>query len=41
MKPNMTPLHVAIATTLMMPVAAIAQVDTSDWACEYCPFEDG
>jgi MtrB/PioB family decaheme-associated outer membrane protein len=37
----MSTLHVAIAATLMMPVAGFAQVDTSEWACEYCPFEDG
>ena len=33
--------RVAIATFLLAPVAAFAQVDTSDWKCEYCPFEDG
>ena len=34
-------LNAALAATLFMPVAALAQVDTSEWQCEYCPFEDG
>ena len=25
----------------LAPAAALAQVDTSGWACEYCPFDDG
>lgn len=31
----------AAAAALLAPAAATAQVDTSDWNCEYCPFEDG
>ena len=31
----------AAAAALLAPAAAMAQVDTSDWNCEYCPFEDG
>lgn len=34
-------LLTAFATTLFAPAVAIAQVDTSEWKCEYCPFEDG
>jgi len=34
-------LATAIAVTLMIPGAAFAQVDTSEWKCEYCPFDDG
>jgi hypothetical protein len=26
---------------LLAPAAALAQVDTSEWKCEYCPFEKG
>lgn len=36
-----TLLKSAVATALLAPAAAMAQVDTSDWNCEYCPFEDG
>ena len=31
----------AALAALLAPAAATAQVDTSDWKCEYCPFEDG
>jgi MtrB/PioB family decaheme-associated outer membrane protein len=31
----------AIAASLLLPAAAVAQVDTSEWACQYCPFEEG
>ncbi len=31
----------AVSTLLLAPAAAFAQVDTSEWKCEYCPFEDG
>jgi len=41
MKRNNNTLHAAMAATLLMPVTAFAQVDTSEWKCEYCPFEDG
>jgi len=34
-------LATAISSVLLAPAAALAQVDTSDWNCEYCPFEDG
>ena len=36
-----TLLASALSTVLILPAAALAQVDTSDWNCEYCPFEDG
>jgi MtrB/PioB family decaheme-associated outer membrane protein len=41
MKRNNNTLHLAITATLLLPTAALAQVDTSEWKCEYCPFEDG
>jgi len=41
MKRKNNTLHLAIATTFFLPTAALAQVDTSEWKCEYCPFEDG
>ena len=31
----------AVAFALLAPAVAWAQVDTSDWVCEYCPFEEG
>ncbi|MDJ0905690.1 MAG: MtrB/PioB family decaheme-associated outer membrane protein [Woeseiaceae bacterium] len=31
----------AAAAALLAPGAVMAQVDTSDWNCEFCPFEDG
>jgi MtrB/PioB family decaheme-associated outer membrane protein len=34
-------LHLAMLLTMCLPTAAIAQVDTSEWKCELCPFEDG
>ena len=34
-------LATAVSTVLLAPAAAMAQVDTSEWNCEYCPFEDG
>jgi MtrB/PioB family decaheme-associated outer membrane protein len=36
-----TLLTTAIVTVLLAPAAALAQVDTSEWKCEYCPFETG
>lgn len=36
-----TLLSAAVTTALLMPAAALAQVDTSDWNCEYCPFQEG
>jgi len=41
MKQKNATLHAAIAAALLLPAAAQAQVDTSEWLCEYCPFEDG
>ena len=26
---------------LLVPAVAAAEVDTSEWACEYCPFDEG
>ena len=40
MRRNKTALAAAITAAFMAP-AAYAQVDTSDWNCEYCPFEQG
>ncbi len=40
MRRNKTALAAAITAAFMAP-AAYAQVDTSDWNCEYCPFEKG
>lgn len=34
-------LRVTWLAVLLTPAAAFAQVDTSDWKCEYCPFEKG
>lgn len=31
----------ALGTTALGPAANAQAVDTSDWACEYCPFEQG
>lgn len=41
MNRNNNILRAAIAATLITPAAALAQVDTSEWKCEYCPFEEG
>lgn len=35
-----TPLAAAIAA-ILLPAAATAQVDTSNWKCQYCPFPAG
>lgn len=40
MRRNKTALAAAITAAFIAP-AAHAQVDTSDWKCEYCPFEKG
>ena len=37
----MKTLSRSLALALIAPAAAWAQVDTSDWVCEFCPFEDG
>ena len=37
-------MQIAARLTLMLlltPMLAAAQVDTSEWLCESCPFEDG
>lgn len=31
----------AVAAILLTPAAAMAQVDTSGWKCQYCPFPEG
>jgi MtrB/PioB family decaheme-associated outer membrane protein len=36
-----TRLGTTITAILLAPSATLAQVDTSDWNCEYCPFDDG
>ena len=41
MNRNNNILRAAITATLITPAAALAQVDTSEWKCEYCPFEEG
>lgn len=41
MRRNINRMNTLIASALLTPIAALAQVDTSDWNCEYCPFEDG
>jgi len=40
MKTTITPLRTLIAM-LLAPALSAAQVDTSDWACESCPFDEG
>lgn len=37
----MNTLSRAVTLALLAPVSSWAQVDTSDWECEYCPFPDG
>ncbi|MGB5163921.1 MAG: MtrB/PioB family decaheme-associated outer membrane protein [Woeseiaceae bacterium] len=37
----MKTLSRAIALALVAPAAAWADADTSEWACEFCPFEEG
>lgn len=41
MKRKNTILATAISISLLIPVISEAEVDTSEWACEYCPFEEG
>lgn len=41
MNRNNDKLRTVIAATLLLPATALAQVDTSEWKCEYCPFDDG
>ena len=37
----MKTLSLAVTVALLAPAASWAQVDTSNWECEFCPFEDG
>ena len=37
----MNTLSRAVTIALLAPVSSWAQVDTSDWACESCPFDEG
>jgi len=41
MRRNNNIFRATIAVAVLAPFAAMAQVDTSEWNCEYCPFEDG
>jgi MtrB/PioB family decaheme-associated outer membrane protein len=41
MRRNKNTLAAAVTAALITPATALAQVDTSDWNCEYCPFDDG
>ena len=41
MSPKNHMLPSLLAATFLLPTTALAQVDTSEWKCEYCPFEDG
>ena len=34
-------LLLALGALALAPAIAAQEVDTSDWACEYCPFQDG
>jgi MtrB/PioB family decaheme-associated outer membrane protein len=40
LKETMTPRRTLVAL-LLAPALSWAQVDTSDWACESCPFDEG
>jgi len=41
MNRNKRKLASALAATILVPLASLAQVDTSNWKCEYCPFDEG
>lgn len=41
MRRNTYKMNNLLATVLLLPAATFAQVDTSEWNCEYCPFDDG
>jgi len=41
MRRNNKIVSITIAAALLIPAAALAQVDTSEWKCEFCPFADG
>ena len=34
-------LSTAISISLLIPAISEAEVDTTEWACQYCPFEEG
>ena len=38
---NYLPILATAAATLLAPGLSHAQVDTSEWVCEYCPFDSG
>ena len=38
---NYLPILAASAAALVAPGLSHAQVDTSEWLCEYCPFDSG
>ena len=38
---NKTKLLLALGSIVLVPAANAQTVDTSDWACEYCPFQEG
>ena len=40
-KTNNMPHKLVAPLVLLAPAMAVAQVDTSDWACEACPFDQG
>jgi MtrB/PioB family decaheme-associated outer membrane protein len=41
MKRKNSILSTAISVALTLPAISAAEVDTSEWACQYCPFEAG
>lgn len=41
MRRNATTLAAALTAALVAPGASHAQVDTSSWVCQYCPFDKG
>jgi MtrB/PioB family decaheme-associated outer membrane protein len=38
---NYLPILAALTAALLAPGLSHAQVDTSEWVCEYCPFDSG
>lgn len=41
MRRKSSTLATAVTVALSTPVMSLAQVDTSNWNCEYCPFDKG
>jgi MtrB/PioB family decaheme-associated outer membrane protein len=41
MRSDKSKLLLALVALTLAPAVSAQSVDTSDWACEYCPFEDG